>query len=239
MRNTVKHYIEMYELAEQVHADLQLECKLFDGLDGDTSVTQNLRLTEEQLSIVIRDPRNPYYVGQDLPDYGAIPQDMDHIACRAGVKNCCITPEGFMIPCCSYHAKIGDVKTSSIQDILYNNAEYKKLLSTPLSAYKECGKHEYCSFCKMCPGLNFSEHGTPLEAAENNCYIAKIRYNVAIRLANDDDPLQGKELNDITAEWDEKAIEPFSRRVFCSHLNKTLTINNYNNTKYHESNPKD
>ena len=64
-----------------------------------------------------------------------------------------------------------------------------------LNEYEECGRHDYCAYCNLCPGNNFVEHGTPLEASENNCHMAKIRFELAHKMmANGYDPLNGKTL---------------------------------------------
>ena len=46
----------------------------------------------------------------------------------------------------------------------------------------------------MCVGNNYIAHGNPLIASENNCYLAKVRYNLAIKMQNGFDPLQGKNI---------------------------------------------
>ena len=224
MRSNVKHYPAMFELAKNLHAELQIECRLFDGLDGDHCISKHLRLTEEELSIVLRDPRLPFYVGTELEEMGAEPIDMDHIACRAGVSNFTITPEGFLIPCCSYHAKIGDLRRGTIREELETNPSYQKLLNTPLSHYEECGRHEYCSFCKMCPGLNYSENGTPLRPSENNCFIAKTRYHVATLLKQGLDPIKGHSIESALMALPDYPHKIISRDIRENYLNNNLSI---------------
>ena len=224
MRSNFKFYPEMFGLAERLGADLQIECRLFDGLDGDRCVSRYLRLTPDQMRIVFRDKRLPYYVGEELEDYGAIPQDMEHIACRAGVQNFCITPEGLLIPCCSYHAVLGDLTQTRVSEILKGNIQLERLVSTPISSYVECGRHDYCSFCKMCPGLNFAENGTPLKPAENNCYIAKLRYQLSEDLRNGRDPLQGASVETTLKGLGEEYSSTLRREMAAGHLNETLSI---------------
>ena len=193
MRTNLKTYTGVSRIAKRYNATLQLECAIFDSFDGDICVSKYLRLLPNELELVLRDKSNPLYVGSEIPDFGEIHKDMNDIACRAGIQNFCITPTGNLIPCCSYHAVLGNLKEKHLSDIL-DNDEIKKLITLKLEKYEECGKHVYCDFCKLCPGLNFAEHGTPIKAAENNCYVAKVRYNLALRLKDNNDPLNGNSL---------------------------------------------
>lgn len=195
MRTNLKTYLGVSDIAQKYKATLQLECAIFDSVDGDTCVSKYLRLNQTELELVLRDKNNPIYVGNDIQDYGRIKKDLDDIGCRAGIQNFCITPTGNLIPCCSYHASLGNLKEKHLAEIL-NSGSIKRLTSLKLKEYEECGQHDYCDFCQLCPGLNFAEHGTPLKAAENNCYIAKIRYNLANRLQEGNDPLNGKTLQE-------------------------------------------
>ena len=46
------------------------------------------------------------------------------------------------------------------------------------SDYKECGDKVYCRYCSLCPGLNFAKNGSPFVPSEDNCYMARIRYEL-------------------------------------------------------------
>lgn len=70
-------------------------------------------------------------------------------------------------------------KKQSISNILKNSVELKYWKSLTLTDYEECGRHDYCAYCNLCPGNNYIENGTPLKASEVNCYIAKIRHELA------------------------------------------------------------
>jgi hypothetical protein len=61
-----------------------------------------------------------------------------------------------------------------------------------LDNYEECGKHDYCDYCKPCPGINFAETGSPLTPAITVCDIAKVRHRLAEKLKHGKDPLNGK-----------------------------------------------
>ena len=44
--------------------------------------------------------------------------------------------------------------------------------------------------------MNFSEHRTPLFAGDNNCFLAKVRCNLARKLMKGDDPLKGRTIDE-------------------------------------------
>ena len=44
----------------------------------------------------------------------------------------------------------------------------------------------------MCVGNNYAAHGTPLKSSENNCFLAKERYYLALKMQEGYDPLEGK-----------------------------------------------
>lgn len=193
MRPNFKTYLGVSEIAARYGATLQLECCIFDSLDGDVCASRWLRLIPEQMELALSDPNNPLYIGKENVAYCSNKKDLTLPACSAGNQYFCITPEGNLIPCSSFHAKIGNLKEKTLKELIENSAILKKWQELSLGKYEECGTHKYCDFCKLCPGLNFSEHGTVLKAAENNCYLAKIRYNLAEKIKSGNDPV-GKNL---------------------------------------------
>lgn len=194
MRKNFKTYSGVADIAKRYGGTLQLECNIFDSMDGDSCVSHYQRLTPEQMELTLRDPENPLYVGYENLDVCVQKKDLSAPACSAGNQFFCVTPDGNLVPCSSFHAKIGNLKESSLKELLGGNAELKQWQDLSLGQYEECGTHAYCDFCKLCPGLNFAEHGTVLKAAENNCYLAKIRYSLYEKLKSGIDPLAGRNL---------------------------------------------
>lgn len=223
MRNNLHSYRTVAELGQKFKAEVQFDCRLFDSSEGDKCVSNFLRLTPKQLRVAFRDRLSLYYVGEEVRDYGAIEHLQDEPACLTGFNNLCITPEGYVIPCCCFHTILGDVKRQSLHCILYGNELLEKLTSLKLSEYEECGTHNYCDFCILCPGLNFSENGDPKVAAENNCYYAKVRYQLYLDLKHGVDPLEGK---DIDTALKELPVENHALKHIpsVSHFNKKLSL---------------
>ena len=197
MQPNIKTYRTVNDIAKQYGAVAQFEVNVTDSVDGDKCVSKYLRLTPNQLEIVLQDDNIPLYVGKEAPNYGGQTRLMSQNACGAGYNSFCITPDGNLIPCCAFHLNFGDLKKHSIKELLYQSQELKWWNSLTLSQYEECGKHNYCDYCNLCAGLNYSEHKNPTKAGENNCYMAKIRYELAHKMMNGYDPLHGKSLQEV------------------------------------------
>jgi radical SAM protein with 4Fe4S-binding SPASM domain len=116
--------------------------------------------------------------------------------CGAGYNSFCITPEGNLIPCCSFHTILGSLKEESIAEITKTSKELIYWRSLSVNDYEECGKLDYCDYCSLCAGNNFIEHGTPLRASEINCFMAKTRHRLAEKMKSGYDPLNGKTLRE-------------------------------------------
>lgn len=211
IRPNVKHYAAVCDLADSLGAFLQLETAVFDSLDGDKCVSTYLRLTEEQLDIVLRDMRNPLYVGPEVEDWGRFRKIPDERGCGAGHQTINISPEGNVTPCCSFGKSLGNLREESLEDILTGNDYLGWWKELTLKDYPECGKYVYCDFCKLCPGLNYNANGTPIEPSDCNCYIAKARYGVYEKLQRGIDPLNGRQLEEALSELDECVVKDIHR----------------------------
>ena len=181
MKPNFDTYSSVYELADKFSALAQIEVNVTDSVEGNKYVSQNLRLSEEEYNIVLKDKRIPLYVGKNGTMRTVIPRDSSANLCKAGINTFNVTPDGILIPCCRLHLNLGDLKVQSLSEILNHNETLEKWLGLTIKDYEECGKHAYCDFCNVCPGLNYSEHHNPLIAAENACFLAKTRYKMAIK----------------------------------------------------------
>ena len=222
MRPNVKSYYLVADIAKQYGAAPQFEISLTDSIEGDKCVSKYLRMTQEQLEIVLRDDNVALYVGKEAPNYGGQQKPMDQNPCGAGDNSFCVTPEGYLIPCCSFHTLFGNIKKQSISEIMKDSKELAYWKGLKLSDYEECGHYDYCAYCNLCPGNNFIEHGTPLKASETNCFMAKTRFNLAQKMMQGYDPLNGKTLRERLAELPD--YEPIN-------IKKEMSLNDYSDTK--------
>ena len=200
MKPNVTNYYTVGDIAKQHGAVIQYEINITDSIEGDKCASRHLRLDENMLEVVLRDDNIPMYVGKEAPNYGGQPRDLSQNACGAGYNSFCITPNGDLIPCCSFHLPFGNLKERSVREIVQNNESLSRWQRLTLNDYEECGRHAYCDYCNLCAGNNYSEHGDVLKAGENNCFMAKVRYNLAKRMQDGYDPLRGKPLRECIAK---------------------------------------
>ena len=192
MQPNLHSYYTIADLAFKLRAQPQFEINISDSNEGDICARQ-LRLTEEQLYVVLRDDNIPLYVGPEAPNYGGYPRNLKNVACGAGVTSFCITPDGNLQPCCAFPLLFGNLKNNSLSDILSHNDSLQKWQTHSLQQFTDCGRHDYCDYCNLCPGHGQMEHGDWRKPAENCCYMAKIRYNLAHKMMEGFDPLNGQE----------------------------------------------
>ena len=224
MRPNVKSYYMVADIAKRYGAAPQFEISLTDSIEGDKCVSKYLRMTPEQLEIVLRDDNVPLYVGKEAPNFGGQSKRMDNNPCGAGYNSFCITPEGNVIPCCSFHTVFGNLKEQGITEIDTSDEDLKYWRNLTLNDYEECGRYDYCGYCNLCPGNNFMEHGTPLKASENNCYIAKARYQLAQKMMKGYDPLNGKSLKERLAELPDYVPIKIKREMSQDFSDTRLTV---------------
>lgn len=195
MRPNVSTYRQIADIAKRYGARPQFELSITDSIEGDKCASKYLRLPKELMEVVLRDENIPLYVGKEAPNYGGQPKCMDGNACGAGDTTFCLTPDGELIPCCAFHLSFGNLKHQSVQ-AAYDSRERKQWINLKLEEYEDCGKHDYCDYCNLCAGNNYTEHSDPRKAGENNCYLAKIRFELAHQLMDGNDTLYGKSVQE-------------------------------------------
>ena len=224
MRPNVKSYYLVADIAKQYGAVPQFEISLTDSIEGDRCVSKYLRMTDEQLEIVLRDDNIPLYVGKEAPNYGGQKKNMAENPCGAGYNSFCITPEGNLIPCCSFHTILGCLREESIAEITKTSKELMYWRSLSVNNYEECGRHDYCDYCSLCAGNNFIEHGTPIRASETNCFMAKTRHGLALKMMNGYDPLDGKTQRERLAELPDYAPIQLKREYSLNFSDTRLKV---------------
>ena len=189
MRQNVKDYYTVLDIAKEFGTTVQYELNISDSIEGDKCASHFIRLTPDMLDVVLQDDNTPMYVGKEAPNFGGQPKDLSINGCGAGVNTFCITPNGDLTPCCAFHLVFGNLRETPLPQILNHNKILQFWQNLTLKQYEECGRHEYCDYCNLCPGNNYSEHGDVRKAGENNCYMAKCRWGLAERLKQGEPPL--------------------------------------------------
>ncbi|MGM9842689.1 MAG: radical SAM/SPASM domain-containing protein [Muribaculaceae bacterium] len=211
MRPNLPHYYEVDDIARKYGAKSQFEVSLSDSVEGDRCVSKFLRLSEEQMEVVLRDSNVPLYVGKEAPNYGSIPREPQARLCGAGESGFCVTPEGNLIPCCSFHLVFGNIKETPFSKIIENSQSRRNWLECTYSMTTDCGKYDYCEYCNLCAGNNYSEHGNYLMPASTNCWLAKVRHNLANKMKQGYDPLCGMSLPEAISKLETQENKNISR----------------------------
>lgn len=188
MQPNLHSYYMVADLAKKYHAQPQFELNITESNDGDVCA-KHLRLTEEQLQVVLRDNNVALYVGKEAPNYGGSKRNPDYCTCGAGRNSFCLSPNGDLRACPAFTQVYGNVNQSHIIDILENSSTLQEWRTAVLADYTECGKYDYCNYCNLCAGINYTEHGDFRKPAESNCHLAKARYNLAHQLMAHDAPM--------------------------------------------------
>jgi hypothetical protein len=122
---------------------------------------------------------------------------MNMNGCGAAHTTFCMTPEGNLQACCAFPMPFGNLTQQNVNEILSRSPLLKEWRMATLQQYEECGKHDYCSYCNLCAGNNYVEHGDFRKPSENNCTMAKTRCNMASQMKQGRDFLNGQ--NFVTA----------------------------------------
>lgn len=184
MTRNVQSYTTVKEIGKKYNTDIVFDYNILDSMDGDVCATRNLRLSQDQMEVILQDKDIGGYISKDIPETleGNKSNTTDGVPCEAGVSMFCIKPNGDLIPCCSLHLPFGNLKKNHLSAIFSNSDSLRKWKSMKISDFKECWKHDYCAYCDMCIGINYSEHKSPFIAGENNCFIAKCKYDLVKKI---------------------------------------------------------
>lgn len=178
MKNNMGSYSTVYAFASEIGATVQVDMNVSDAIDGDRCVSRYLKPSESDYKVLLQDPRAIMYVGLDTISPSKIDQANHKRVCKAGIRSFCVSPTGELLPCCALHLVLGNLKESSIAEIVNKSDIYLKWISLRLVDFKKCVGCEDIDFCPLCPGFNYSENKNVLIPSRNNCDIAKFRHNV-------------------------------------------------------------
>lgn len=196
MQQNLQSYYMVADIAQEYGAVPQFEINITESNEGDICAKQ-LRLTEDQLQVVLRDNNLALYVGKEAPNFGGQKRDLSLSSCGAGSTGFCMSPNGDLRACPAFTQIYGNLQTQSVEEILTTSPILKEWRSAVVDDYTECGKYDFCDFCNLCAGLNYTEHGDFRKPAESNCFMAKCRFNLAIKLMKHEESITREQLVDV------------------------------------------
>lgn len=207
IKTNLKSYYSVGEIAQKNGCAIQYELNVVDSIDGDKCVSSLLRLSPDEYEVVLCDNAISGHI--KLGEEAFFPKERKQSPpCRAGHNSFCITPSGELIPCCAFHMTLGNLLNEKAKDIINNSSALAKWRQTKVIYFEECGSHEYCAECSLCAGNNYSEHKDYTIAAENNCYLAKIRFNLRKKMRYGYDPLDGGTVYEKLVSLKESTMKP-------------------------------
>lgn len=212
MKPNIKSYHLVKQLAIDYGAVCQIEANLCMGVDGDASMINHLRLSREELEVLLRDKDISLYVGLDLPNEGKVTKAAEAYPCGGGYLFYTIMPTGEMIVCTSLHYVLGDTTKQSIISIL-NGESLKKWRNTKVGDIDLCGHSPKCDYCNLCCGNNYSEHGVVTKPSSVNCWMADVRYQLMQKLKNGQDPLNGLSVSERISQFADNELHSFGKEI--------------------------
>jgi MoaA/NifB/PqqE/SkfB family radical SAM enzyme len=154
----------------------QFDVNITASVDGDCFASQRLRLDEKQLKDILRDPRIPLSIENTI---GAFDRHPNMMFCGAGDISFNIQPDGTLSPCCAFPLNCGNVKEREFELLWRESSQLKIVRALRYKDSDICSKEKYCKYCNRCIGQSFVEHGIAENHSEDNCFIAKVRYELA------------------------------------------------------------
>ena len=196
MQLNLKSYHSVKPYVKKYNSTKAFDLMLTDSLDGDKCVSRHLRLTPEQLEVVLLDEDVLQHITPDKVDDDNDRSFLNGIPCGACNNTYCIHPNGDVVPCVAFNKVLGNARSKPVSRIVKDSPFVCRWSNTKAEDYGECYTHEYCDYCNFCPGNNYNDKGEPLNGGENNCYLAKVRYNTKMRLLAGNDILHGKTIEE-------------------------------------------
>jgi len=194
MKPNIQSYFTVKEIAKQYGIIVQFDLNVTDSVDGDTSPSESLRLTQEMLEIVLQDTDISKQLSYIEVQKGEMTRGLGDKVCGAGYDSFSITPEGYLQPCIAFPLTLGNLSNNNLKSIITNNGRLNHWRNLTPDDFKECYSYDYCSFCRICPGNNFVANGDPVVPSENNCAIAKYKFELSEKMNKGYKPLNGKTL---------------------------------------------
>ena len=194
MAHTVYGYKKILDLAKSVKAVPMFDVQIRPTFNGDQITNTHQVRDKDVLTQLCLDPNLLIHVNEKQLKNGGYRRAVnDGYICASGRNILSISPNGDIYPCNCMPLKLGNIKTDSIKTIWETSEILHAWQSVTLNHFDECGMHEECSYCRICPAESVLETNRWFGKPRSFCEIARIRMETAKRLRNHDASLQ---LND-------------------------------------------
>ncbi|MFH1783721.1 MAG: radical SAM protein [bacterium] len=158
---------KMKLLADSLEVNWLSSALIYPRKDGGCSHL-NARLADEDLKKYYSYLFKPY--AKEIRES----EEKAFLTCVAGVIDISITHIGEVTPCTCFPMILGNLKESSLNEILTSSAELKHLRSVSVRDLKECSRCDYKLYCRRCPAMVYLENNTVTDSSLECCRHAKI-----------------------------------------------------------------
>lgn len=182
--------IALKKLANGKGVPMIADISLIPTIEGDRKTFDHM-VDEEELYRLFVDPVSPLYLGKEYRpmDIGG---EKDSSPCFGGFSGLCVSPTLEVTPCVSLPLSLGNLGKESLSSIWGNGVRKEKgsvlgeWLTVTIGDLPDCYKHDYCRWCRYCPGMGYLENGH-LRKSDVQCMQAKARMR-AYKKIHEDDP---------------------------------------------------
>lgn len=189
-KRTIQGYQLVKELAATLGVEASVDLLMQPRTDGNLAPLDLQVDDEGELVALAATPGSPIFVGGiDRNDKAMIERlsNADGVICNAGQFTVTVNPWGRVSPCLSLPLDVGSTRGEGLRDIWRNHQTggapssagvgvFQDWLHRKVGDLTECGQHDHCFLCALCPGRSMLEVGDLFAASPSNCRAAKARY---------------------------------------------------------------
>ena len=168
------------------------DISLIPTIEGDRKTFDHM-VGEEELYRLFVDPDSPLYLGKEYRPMD-IESEKDSSPCFGGFSGLCVGPTLEVTPCVSLPLSLGNLGKESLSSIWEKGIRKEEgsvlgeWLSVTIADLPDCYRHDYCRWCRYCPGMGYLENGH-LRKSDVQCMQAKARMR-AYKKIHENDPAE-------------------------------------------------
>ena len=217
-RLNTRTYYGVRELARELGAENEVSGFLTPGTDGDVSVIEQLQTRPEALRIILMDQLDKHAIPADGKADGYVFGSERGFPCSVN-SMITISPSGVVKSCANIPLTFGQVRRSSLRDIIMSAQRRQMLEADQRQAFPACGQHDYCRCCHVpCYAgepLTQREDGTFTlrEIQGDGCLVAKTRMALCQQIEQGIDPLGGKGIEACLAAQPVEEVPVFRKKI--------------------------
>ena len=168
------------------------DISLIPTIEGDRKTFDHM-VGEEELYRLFVDPDSPLYLGKEYRPMD-IEAEKGSSPCFGGFSGLCVSPTLEVTPCVSLPLSLGNLGKESLSSIWEKGIRKEEgsvlgqWQSVTIGDLPDCYRHDYCRWCRYCPGMGYLENGY-LRKSDVQCMQARARMR-AYKKIHENDPAE-------------------------------------------------